>query len=108
MASFIPFLLLSPSVRSHLPPPALTKSQRTPPSFPNFIEGLRERENGSSTGVFYLSDFGGDPTGRNDSTGALYAAISAAFRHVVPGHFINNMSSIGGATVDLEGGKDYI
>ena len=49
--------------------------------------------------------YGGDPTGRTDSTAAVQAALAAAHAVAVPGGFIGNSTSHGGAVVDLMGGQ---
>eukprot|EP00729_Bicosta_minor_P006713 gene6713-35339_t len=49
--------------------------------------------------------YGGDPTGRTDSTAAVQAALAAANAVAVPGGFVGNSTSHGGAVVDLMGGQ---
>ncbi|KAL5747071.1 hypothetical protein ACOSQ2_024368 [Xanthoceras sorbifolium] len=53
----------------------------------------------------HVSDYGGDPTGRSDSTEALEQAIFDAFRSPVDGnHMINGVANFGGSEVHLDGG----
>eukprot|EP01084_Bolivina_argentea_P248866 416385_1 len=58
--------------------------------------------------VVYITDFGGDPTGVNDSTSAFEAAISEALKKGAPNTYLsNNIKDCGGVTIDLAGG-DYL
>jgi len=61
---------------------------------------------GTSVGTtFDPVAYGGDPTGRMDSTAAVQAALAAAHAVVDPGGFIGNGTSHGGAVIDLMGGQ---
>ena len=95
--------LLALSLGQHAAP-----RPRRPPSLALFKQGTARHSFGAraSSAIFHPSAFGADPTGKNDSTLALQAAINAALDVAVPGaHFIGNASDAGGATVDLEGGE---
>eukprot|EP00656_Telonema_subtile_P028136 TRINITY_DN3040_c0_g1_i6.p1 TRINITY_DN3040_c0_g1~~TRINITY_DN3040_c0_g1_i6.p1 ORF type:complete len:415 (+),score=70.14 TRINITY_DN3040_c0_g1_i6:131-1375(+) len=52
-------------------------------------------------------DYGGDPTGRTDSTTAMLAAVAAVLQHDV-GRMADNITNLGGATLDLRGGEYLI
>lgn len=58
--------------------------------------------------MYTPADFGGDPTGRNDSTAAVQQAIAAAYAISAPGKFIGNSTNHAGATVHLGGGEYLI
>ena len=95
--------LLALSLGQHAAP-----RPRRPPSLALFKQGTARHSfgAGASSAIFHPSAFGADPTGKNDSTLALQAAINAALDVVIPAaHFIGNASDAGGATVDLEGGE---
>ena len=55
--------------------------------------------------IFTPASYGGDPTGKFDSTLAVQAALDAAATVAVPGAFIGNGTNHAGATVHLQGGE---
>ena len=61
----------------------------------------------SSTPVVYITDYGGDPTGANDSTKAFQDAISTAVSRGASNTFLSDdIKDLGGVVIDLAGG-DY-
>ena len=78
--------------------------QRRAPSPTAWMASSVFRSEASGGAIFDPSDYGGDPTGVNDSAKAVQAALDAAAAFSVPGHFIGNGTNHGGATVDLRGG----
>ena len=62
----------------------------------------------SNNPIIYLTDFGADPAGINDSTQAFQNAISTALKRGAPNAFLaDNIDDLGGVTIDL-GGGDYL
>ncbi|CAB4302620.1 unnamed protein product [Prunus armeniaca] len=58
----------------------------------------------SGSRVHHVTEYGADPTGRLDSTGALQEAISVAFASPLDGHLITGVADLGGTEVHLDGG----
>lgn len=59
----------------------------------------------SGSRVHHVTEYGADPTGRLDSTGALQEAISDAFASPLDdGHLIEGVADLGGTEVHLDGG----
>ncbi|CEM01753.1 unnamed protein product [Vitrella brassicaformis CCMP3155] len=56
------------------------------------------------SGVLPISDFGGDPTGKNDSSAAFERAIDAALPLWNGRHLAEGIKDLGGATLTLDGG----
>ena len=63
----------------------------------------------SSSRVVSVTDFGADPSGDTLSDGAFAAAIAMLLSFAVPGrHLASNISDLGGAVLDLQGGEYLI
>ncbi|KAK7262290.1 hypothetical protein RJT34_29856 [Clitoria ternatea] len=58
--------------------------------------------------VYLVTSYGADPTGNSDSTKALVAAITDAVKGPSGGFLMNGIRDLGGAQIDLEGGKYMI
>jgi len=58
--------------------------------------------------VYFVTSYGADPTGSSDSTEALLAAIADAAKGPSEGFLMNNIKDLGGAQINLEGGKYLI
>lgn len=54
--------------------------------------------------IYSITDYGADPTGNTDSTAALSAAISDAFKAQTNGFLMEGIANLGGAWISLEGG----
>lgn len=54
--------------------------------------------------VFYVTDYGADPTGATDSTQALLATINEAFHVATTEHTMPGLHDLGGVEIHLEGG----
>lgn len=53
--------------------------------------------------VFYPIGYGVDPTGAEDSTGAILAALADAFKVGNGSEILPGINDLGGVTVDLQG-----
>ncbi|MQL83656.1 hypothetical protein Taro_016149 [Colocasia esculenta] len=61
--------------------------------------------NSRSPRVFHVTDYGADPTGRNDSSDAISRAVADAFQAPSPGRtLLAGIPNLGGAEVHLDGG----
>eukprot|EP01084_Bolivina_argentea_P248865 416384_1 len=61
----------------------------------------------SNNPLIYVTDFGADPYGINDSTTAFEDAINSALKRGAPNTYLaDNITDLGGVTIDL-GGGDY-
>ncbi|GLJ39109.1 hypothetical protein SUGI_0797160 [Cryptomeria japonica] len=61
---------------------------------------------GPSTGrIFYITEYGADPTGASDSTRALMMAINDAFSLSTEVQLMPGVSDYGGAEIHLQGGN---
>ncbi|KAI3761852.1 hypothetical protein L1987_52274 [Smallanthus sonchifolius] len=58
----------------------------------------------SGSGVYSVIDYGADPTGKNDSTDAILAAISDAVSVEGDGFLMQGITNLGGVQISLEGG----
>lgn len=58
--------------------------------------------------VYRVASYGADPTGNKDSTIALLAAIAHATKGPSQGFLLDGIRDLGGAQIDLEGGKYLI
>ncbi|KAI3776819.1 hypothetical protein L1987_46609 [Smallanthus sonchifolius] len=58
----------------------------------------------SGSGVYSVIDYGADPTGKNDSTDAILAAISDAVSMEGDGFLMQGINNLGGVQIRLEGG----
>lgn len=63
---------------------------------------------GSAPRVYLATSYGADPTGVADSTDALLAALSDAFKGPRDGMLMEGIANLGGARIDLEGGNYLI
>ncbi|KAK4801125.1 hypothetical protein SAY86_021612 [Trapa natans] len=63
---------------------------------------------GSNSRVYRVTEYGADPTGKRDSTGALLAAMSAAIRGPSDGFLMDGIVNYDGARISLEGGSYLI
>lgn len=54
--------------------------------------------------VYHVTMFGGDPTGKEDSTAAIEAAMAAAIGGPANGVLMEGIANLGGARIDLQGG----
>eukprot|EP00054_Salpingoeca_dolichothecata_P013636 m.76163 g.76163 ORF g.76163 m.76163 type:complete len:496 (+) comp20579_c0_seq5:184-1671(+) len=61
----------------------------------------------NSNPTVYPTDFGADPTGQNDSSNSFSKALSQLFRLGSHHQLANNITDLGGATLDL-GGGDFL
>ena len=77
------------SLRSPLPPTLTPSNSSVLPSPP----------------IIYPTDFGADPSGRNDSSAALALAVAALLKGGAPHHMAEGITDLGGATLDLAGGQ---
>ncbi|XP_076959923.1 polygalacturonase QRT3-like [Bidens hawaiensis] len=57
-----------------------------------------------SSGVYSVIEYGADPTGKNDSTDAILAAISEAVSVTGDGFLMQGITNLGGVRISLEGG----
>ena len=90
---------------------ALPSARRYPPRADEWLSRSRlthDRPAADSGFIFDPANFGGDPSGKKDSTVAVQAALDAAFAVDMPGPFHINGSNHGGATVHLGGGQFLI
>lgn len=55
--------------------------------------------------LFYVTDYGADPTGATDSTQALSEAINEAFQVTTTKHTMPGLQDLGGVEIHLEGGN---
>lgn len=55
--------------------------------------------------LFYVTDYGADPTGATDSTQALLEAINEAFQVTTTRHTMPGLHDLGGVEIHLEGGN---
>lgn len=58
--------------------------------------------------MYRVASYGADPTGNKDSTIALLAAIAHATKGPSQGFLLDGIRDLGGAQIDLEGGKYLI
>ncbi|KAG6395895.1 hypothetical protein SASPL_142028 [Salvia splendens] len=58
--------------------------------------------------VYHVTSYGADPTGQNDSTGAVLKAITDALNGPGKGVLFEGIVNLGGARVDLDGGNYLI
>eukprot|EP00253_Pinus_taeda_P008781 PITA_08781 len=58
--------------------------------------------------LFYVTDYGADPTGTTDSTKDLLAAINKAFNVATRDHTMSGVHDLGGVEIHLEGGNYLI
>lgn len=58
--------------------------------------------------LFYVRNYGADPTGDTDSTHALLAAINAAFNVTTVEQMMPGVPDLGGVEIHLEGGNYLI
>ena len=58
--------------------------------------------------VYLVTSYGADPTGNSDSTEALLAAIADAAKGPSEGFLMKDIKDLGGAQINLEGGKYII
>ena len=86
-----------------LPPSTAGSTRRSIPAPDEWLASSQHP--GGSGFVFDVIDFGADPTGQQDSTTALQAALSAAAAVSLPGGFIRHGPNHGGAMVHLRGGE---
>jgi polygalacturonase len=70
--------------------------------FVGLFLGAQVQSNGH---LFYVTDYGADPTGATDNTQALLAAINDAFRVATTKHMMPGVSDLGGVQIHLEGGN---
>lgn len=58
--------------------------------------------------VYHVTSYGGDPTGKTDSTAALLGALSAALQGPSDGSLMEGLTNLGGVQVNLDGGNYLI
>ncbi|KAL1830772.1 hypothetical protein ACET3Z_000423 [Daucus carota] len=58
-----------------------------------------------SSGVYHVTSYGADPTGKNDSTDQILRAISDAVRDPGNGNLYKDIVNLGGVRIDLDGGN---
>ncbi|KAH7546061.1 polygalacturonase QRT3 [Ziziphus jujuba] len=74
----------------------------SPSSAPQPPEGT------GSARVYHVTSYGGDPTGKTDSTVELLRALSAALQGPSEGSLMEGITNLGGVQVDLDGGNYLI
>lgn len=57
---------------------------------------------------YHVTSYGADPSGKSDSTYAIFAAISDACKGSGTGFLTSGISNLGGAAINLEGGNYLI
>ncbi|KAL5539236.1 hypothetical protein UlMin_042789 [Ulmus minor] len=82
-------------------------STSLPPS-PAISPSPSQIQGANSPRVYHATSFGADPTGQEDSTEALVAAISAALEAPHEGFLMEGIANLGGARIDLQGGNYLI
>eukprot|EP01084_Bolivina_argentea_P085927 155330_1 len=71
----------------------------------HFMHMIDPLPNANDIPIIYITDFGGDSTGVNDSTNAFLTAINKALSYGTPNTtMINGVKDLGGVTIDLGGG----
>jgi hypothetical protein len=70
-----------------------------------FVGGAQVSSNGR---LFYVTDYGADPTGTTDSTKALLDAINEAFNVATRAQTMSGVQDLGGVAIHLEGGNYLI
>ncbi|KAL2951130.1 hypothetical protein AAZX31_19G029700 [Glycine max] len=81
----------------------------TPPSFsPSPSPSPLPSQDLKKSHVYLVTSYGADPTGNSDSTEALLAAIADAAKGPSVGFLMKDIKDLGGAQINLEGGKYVI
>ncbi|KAL2335426.1 hypothetical protein Fmac_016639 [Flemingia macrophylla] len=83
---------------------ALTPSSYSPSPTPSPLpsQDLKKPQ------VYLVTSYGADPTGNSDSTDALLAAMADAAKGPSEGFLMEDIKDLGGAQINLEGGKYII
>ncbi|CAJ1947150.1 unnamed protein product [Sphenostylis stenocarpa] len=81
----------------------------TPPSYsPSLSPSPLPSQDLKKPHVYLVTSYGADPTGKSDSTEALLAAIADAAKGPSEGFLMKDIKDLGGAQINLEGGKYMI
>lgn len=88
--------------------PNVLQQYGAPIKYHRLVSTFRQPLFDATDPAVFPTDFGADPTGRNDSTQAFAAAVQALLQHNTSGHTLSfGVADLGGATLDLAGG-DYL